>query len=338
MMPVWSLPVSIAVFVGSAFALLIVGIRFARVVDTLADRTGMGEAVAGAVLLGATTSLPGLITTVIGALVGNASFAVSNALGGIAAQTMFLALADLSYRRANLEHAAASVPNLIQGLVLIALGALAFIGMIVPELAAFGIHVVSPLLLLTYVGGLILTRRSHELPMWWPRRTLETRIDVPSTKDSDVPLVWLWSRFALMASVVATTGFLIGHAGISLVAETGIRGSVVGGLLTSVVTSLPELVTVVASVRIGALTLAVGDIVGGNTFDVLFLFAADIAYRSGPIYAAVDAGTQFLLALTLLMTAVLTMGLVAREKAGIGFEGVILLALYAAGVAVLVTI
>ena len=338
MLPIWSLPISVCMFAGSALVLLFVGIRFARVVDTLADRTGMGEALAGAVLLGATTSLPGLITTVIGALAGNASFAVSNALGGIAAQTMFLALADLSYRRANLEHAAASVPNLIQALVLIALGAQAFIGMIVPKLAVFGVHVISPLLVLTYVGGLVLTRRSHELPMWWPRRTRETRIDVPSTKDKNVSLMSLWGQFAWMAGIVAATGFLVGHAGLSLVEQTGVRGSVVGGLLTSVITSLPELVTVVASVRIGALTLAVGDIVGGNTFDVLFLFAADVAYLNGPIYAAVDAGTQFLLALTLLMTAVLTAGLVAREKAGIGFEGVILLALYAVGVVILINI
>ncbi len=338
MLPTWSLPVSIGVFTGSALILLFVGIRFARVVDTLADRTGMGEAVAGAVLLGATTSLPGLITTVIGAVGGNASFAVSNALGGITAQTMFLALADLTYRRANLEHAAASVPNLIQALVLIALGALAFVGMIVPQLAVFGIHVVSPLLLLTYIGGLVLTRRSHEVPMWWPRRTRETRVDVPSREKSDVSLTSLWVQFAWMAGVVAGTGFFVGQAGLSLVEGTGVRGSVVGGLVTSVITSLPELVTVVASVRIGALTLAVGDIVGGNTFDVLFLFVADLAYQTGPIYAAVDVGTQFLVALMLLMTAVLTVGLVARQRTGIGFEGITLLALYAAGVAVLLNI
>jgi cation:H+ antiporter len=65
------------------------------------------------VLVGAVTSLPGLVTSVVGAADGDASFAVSNSLGGIAAQTSFLALADLTYRRANLEHAAASLPNLL---------------------------------------------------------------------------------------------------------------------------------------------------------------------------------------------------------------------------------
>jgi cation:H+ antiporter len=42
-----------------------------------------------------------------------------------------------------------------------------------------------------------------------------------------------------------------------------------------------ELVTTIAAVRRGALQLAVGGIIGGNTFDTLFLTAADVSYREG---------------------------------------------------------
>jgi Ca2+/Na+ antiporter len=75
----------------AALVLGLGGVRFTRVVDRLADRTGIGEALAGAVLVGAVTSLLGLIASVVGAAEGNASFAVSNSLGGIAAQTALLA-------------------------------------------------------------------------------------------------------------------------------------------------------------------------------------------------------------------------------------------------------
>ncbi|NIV34835.1 MAG: sodium:calcium antiporter, partial [Anaerolineae bacterium] len=51
----------------------------------------------------------------------HAELAVSNALGGIAVQTFFLAIADMAYRRANLEHAAASAPNMLQNGLLISL-------------------------------------------------------------------------------------------------------------------------------------------------------------------------------------------------------------------------
>ena len=74
----------------------------------LADETGLGEAIFGAVLLGSATSIAGITTSVTAAVNALPSLAISNAIGGIAAQTVFLAVADITYRPANLEHAAAS--------------------------------------------------------------------------------------------------------------------------------------------------------------------------------------------------------------------------------------
>jgi cation:H+ antiporter len=84
------LGVVVAAFVGAAAVLVVLGSRFARVVDRIADRTGLGEAIAGAVLLGATTSLPGLITSIVAALEGQAGFAVSNSSGGSQRRPRFL--------------------------------------------------------------------------------------------------------------------------------------------------------------------------------------------------------------------------------------------------------
>ena len=57
----------------------------------VADRTGLGEAVVGGVLLGAATSFSGTIVSLTAALDGRASLAFSNGIGGIAAQTAFKA-------------------------------------------------------------------------------------------------------------------------------------------------------------------------------------------------------------------------------------------------------
>lgn len=89
-----------------------------------------------------------------------------------------------------------------------------------------------------------------------------------------------------------------------------------GGFFTAVSTSLPELVTAVAAVRQGALTLAAGDIIGGNAFDTLFLAVADVAYREGSIYHRITSEQVFIIALSIPLTAVLLMGLVRREKRG----------------------
>ncbi|MDJ0594293.1 MAG: hypothetical protein QNJ72_30680 [Pleurocapsa sp. MO_226.B13] len=104
-----SLPISVALFIFAAVVIASVGVKMSQVSDRLADLTGWGEAVMGAVFLGGSTSLSGIVTSVTAAAGGHAELAVSNAIGGIAAQTAFLAIADIFYKKANLEHAAASV-------------------------------------------------------------------------------------------------------------------------------------------------------------------------------------------------------------------------------------
>lgn len=313
-----------------------IGVRFTHLVDELADRTGVGEALAGAVLLGAVTSLPGLVTTITGAASGQADFAVSNAIGGIAAQTTFLVLADLAYRRVNLEHAAASLPNLVQTLLLLAMIGVVLVAVAGPEIAVLWLHPASVVLVVMYVYGLLLTQRVREQPMWRPRTTSDTVVDEPDTDGSTSrSLRSLWLSFAWMAATVGVLGYLVGRAGISVMEATGMSGSLVGGLFTSVITSLPELITVLTAVRIGATTLAVSDIVGGNTFDVLFIAAADLFFTGGSVYHDAGAGSVLLLALTVLLVSLLAAGLVTRERRFIGFEGIAILVAYAAGVVAL---
>lgn len=334
-MPWTPSPTTAAVLLAVAAVVLgLGGTRFTRVVDRLADRTGMGEALAGAVLVGAVTSLPGLVTSIVGAADGNPSFAVSNSLGGIAAQTAFLALADLTYRRANLEHAAASLSNLLQALLLITLVAVVLLAVAAPDVDVLGVHPATAVLPAVYLYGLRLTLAIGRDPLWSPIQTQETREDVPADEEQAGPaLARLWTEFGALALVVAGTGYVVAIAGLSLIEQTGLSSSFVGATLTAVVTSLPELVTVLVAVRIGALTLAVGNIIGGNSFDVLFVAAADVAYRDGSIYHAIDAGTEIVLAGVVLLTAVLAAGLVRRQRGGIGFEGVVILAVYAATLA-----
>lgn len=336
-LPLWAI---IAAFSAAAGVLLGVGSRFASVVEEIANRTGLGEAIAGAVLLGATTSLPGLLTSTIAAAEGQAGFAVSNSIGGIAAQTTFLAVADIAYRRVNLEHAAASLPNMLQSVVLIMMVATVVFARGTPEVTVLGVHPASALLVVVYLYGLRMARQERDNPMWEPTQTDETVVDEPEgddAEDTDTSMTALWSRFAVMAAVVALSGFVIARSGLALAEVTPLSGTVVGGLFTSVASSLPELVTVIAAVRIGALTLAVSDIVGGNIFDVLFVSAADVAYRQGSIYHALRDQDLFLLALTLMLTAILTAGLIHRQRKGIGFEGLAILALYIGGFVMLFT-
>ncbi|MFC4560634.1 sodium:calcium antiporter [Nocardiopsis mangrovi] len=329
--------VSLLVLAGSAAVLVVVGGPFTRLVDRLADRTGMGETLAGFILIGAVTALPGLVTSVLGAARGDPEFAMNNALGGIALQTTFIALADLFYRRANLEHAAASLPNLLAPVGLSIMLATVLAAGAGPQPSLFGVHPASVLLVLMYWAWLRLSQQVRRHPMWRLERTAQTRPDVPdpASHRPGESLARMWVSFAAMAAVVSGTGYVIGEAGLSLAAETGLSGGVVGALVTGVVTSTPELVTVLYAVRIRALHLAIGDIIGGNGFDVLFLSASDIAYRHGSIYAAINREVILVTAIGIILNLLVAAGLIRRDERGIGFEGIAMFAVYICGMAAL---
>lgn len=325
------------IFVACACIIGVLGTRMATYADTIADRTRFGEALAGSVLLGAGTSIAGIVTSISTAANGAPDLSVANALGGIAAQTMFLAIADIAYREVNLEHAGASLVNLGQAAVLILLVALPIMAWAAPPYAILGINPLTPVLVGTYLIGLHNAHRIHEEPMWIVRKTDATRSEDDDEPDTTQPLWVVAALFAALVALVGFTGWVVGEAGITLSRRLGISEGVVGALGTAIVTSLPELVTTVAAVRRGALQLAIGGIIGGNMFDALFVAAADIAYRDGSIYNAISDRTVFWMGLVIAMTAILLIGLLRRERQGpgqIGWESVLLIAIWLTGASV----
>lgn len=328
----------IALFAAAAAVIATAGVWMVSTADRLADRTRLGEAITGAVFLGIATSLSGTITSVTAAADGFPALSVSNAVGGIAVQTFFLALADIWYRQANLEHAAASLTNLTQCGVLMALLSVPLIALSLPAVTVWHVHPASALLVAGYLLGLRLVHSVQTEPLWGPAKTAETRPDEPQEPAGGKPLVWLLARFLILVTALTVAGFAIARSGEALALRTGMSQTLVGVLLTAVVTSLPELVTTVAAVQRGALTLAVGGIIGGNTFDVLFLTLSDAAYRDGSIYHAIGRPEQFVISLTLLLTAIILLGLLRRETYGfanIGFESLLVIVVYAAGIGAL---
>ena len=329
---------NICIFALTAAAIAVGGVLLTVRADIIADRSGWGEAITGGVLLGASTSISGAMTSMAAAAADHPDLALSNAVGGIAAQTAFLAVADLTYRKANLEHAAASTTNLFQAALLILLLSLPVMTVMLPALTVAHLHVASPVILIVYLLGLRASARSRQLPMWQPVQTGETRRDDPEERSLEGPGdASLYAQFAALVVLLSVAGIVIAHSGLVISRETSISESVVGALLTAVTTSLPELVTTLVAVRRGALQLAVGGIIGGNTFDVLFLVLSDASYTKGSIYHAADAGFLFWCVMGIIMTSVLLLGLIRRERHGpgnIGFESVFIFLIYGAGVCV----
>ncbi|MFD6952841.1 cation transporter [Nocardiopsis sp. TSRI0078] len=339
--PPWPLGWSAGLFVLVAVVTVVASVRMAALGDVLADRTGWGEAVFGAVFFGLATSLSGIVMTAVSASVDHPGLAYSNAVGGIAAQTLALAVADFFYRRANLEHAAASSANLLFCCMLIGLLTLAMLTAFGPDVVLVGVHPASVGLVLFYAGGLWLIQKEHKHPMWRAVRTTETVVDVPEDGGGEragARTSVLWARFLVVGAVVAVGGWALARAAATIVEATGLNAGLVGAVAMGAVNALPETVAAVAAVRRGAMTLAVAAVIGGNSLDVLNLAVGDAFYRRGSLFHAATADELFLTAGALLMTVVLLAGLILRQVRGwgrIGFEGVLLIVVYAGIVGVL---
>ncbi|KAB8162155.1 cation transporter [Streptomyces sp. 3MP-14] len=335
----WPLGWSVALFLAAGLLTVVGSVRLATLGDVLADRTGQGEALFGAVFFGLVASLSGIVMTAVSAADHHPDLAYSNAVGGIAAQTLAVAAADAAYRRVNLEHAAASLPNLLFGCLLIGLLGLALMGSFSPDVTVAGVHPVSVVMVAFYWGGLrLISDRSR--PMWVAVRTTNTVPDRPQVEEATRGRRTgsLWAEFLGIAGAVVVGGWVVARAAETFVALTDLRAGFVGAVLMGVVNALPETVTAIAAVRRGAVTLAIAAVIGGNCLDALNLVVGDLAYRGGSLYHAAQPDQLFLTAGALVMTTVLLGGLLVRQERGwlrLGFDGVLLIVLYAATVVVL---
>lgn len=327
-----SLSLAVVVFLISSLVIVFAGTSLTRHADALADKTGLGEAFVGAVFLGGVTSVAGIITSVVAAYNHHPELAISNAIGGIAVQTVFLSVADISYSKANLEHASASLTNLMQGVLLIGLLSLVLLGVYSPDITVFNVHPLSIGIIIVYLAGTRMISVASEKPLWGPKITISTVKDVPNKANiQKIKLRTLIVKFAFLSILVSAAGYAIGMSGIAIADNTALSEGFVGTMFTAVATSFPELIVSLAAVRQRALTLAVGNIIGGNSFDVLFVAFSDIAYQEGSILHNITTDQTFIIALTMLMASILIMGLLHRQRKGfanIGWESAAIIGLY----------
>jgi cation:H+ antiporter len=113
---------------------------------------------------------------------------------------------------------------------------------------------------------------------------------------------------------------------------TGLGGTFVGTTLVAFSTSLPELVSSLAALRMGAPDLAIGNIFGSNVFNMVLLLPIDIAY-SGPLFADVSPVHALTGMAVIVITSLVVMGQlyqVERRVRLVEPDGVLILALVVA--------
>ncbi len=92
----------------------------------------------------------------------------------------------------------------------------------------------------------------------------------------------------------------------------GWTSTFIGALFLAAATSLLELVVTLSAIRIGALDMAIANLLGSNLFNMVVLAIDDLAYADGPLLSHVSGAHSLTVLTGLLMTGILTVGLVYR--------------------------
>jgi Ca2+/Na+ antiporter len=100
----------------------------------------------------------------------------------------------------------------------------------------------------------------------------------------------------LMLGIVAM-GVLIGDR---LAATTGLSRTFVGNLFLALTTSLPEIAASLAAIRLAAIDLAIGNVLGSNLFNITLFFVYDLADRGGNSWASLNNANGFAAVMTII--------------------------------------
>lgn len=285
------------------------GYRLSESADRIARAMGLTGGWIGLTLLATVTSLPELASGISAVtLVDAPNLAVGNALGACVFNLLFLVVIDAVQRRTPLYTQASAAHLLSAAFGVVMLGLVA-IGLLLAERAPALLHLgyYSPALLALY----LLALRSvfaHE-------QALRQPAPAPAAAAEDGPSLQLARRrFAVAALVVLAAGMWLPSLGNQLAQAMGWNRSFVGTLFMALVTTLPEMAVTLAALRMGALDMAIGNLLGSNLFNVVVLAADDLFYLQRPLLADVSPVHASTAVAAMVMTGLVMIGLIMRPR------------------------
>lgn len=299
-----------------AIALLIVGfVMLTKGADwfvdgssALAFRLGIPQLVIGLTIVAMGTSAPEAAVSITSALKGNEGITVGNVVGSnIMNILLILGIASVIVPLAVQKSTRMiEIPYMIAITVLF--GVLGYTGETVTRVEG-GILWIAFLIYLGYL-------------LWMAKKGKED--NEPDEKQKSLPVQLLMILAGLICIVLGSDFVVDGATEIAKV--IGISERIIGLTIVAFGTSLPELVTSIAAARRGNADIAIGNIVGSNVFNILF-----VAGTSALISPIVFESKFVLDTAVATATAVLLLVCVCNKESKLKRSGgIIMLAAYAA--------
>lgn len=345
-----SSPLLVVVFAAAAVATWAAGVALSKSTDALDKRFGFGEALGGIVLLAVAGSLPELAITVSAAAKGNLGLAAGNLIGGIAVQTLVLVVCDyFASRTQSLTFLVGSLIPVLEGSLVIFVVCGVLMGSLLPESVAIGPMSPASLgIVIAWVAGVYAIDTARKAQRW--------KVEMPGSRpgrrtrrashpeEKPTPMTESTSRavvtFVVASAVTLVAGVFLEVSGSDLAGRAHITGVIFGATVLSVATALPEISSGIAAVRLGDNELAVADIFGGNSFQVVLFLVADLIAMK-PVLPTAGNQNAWLAVLGIALTVIYVYGVVIRREGVVlrlGRDSLLAIAVFGLGIAGLVAV
>ena len=295
------------VFLITAVLIVLAATQLAKYGDIIAIRTKMGGMFIGLLLLAGATSLPEVLTSISSLQQNAPNLAAGNMLGSNTFNMLLLAIIDIAFRNQRILRKAALKHAVTGSLTVFLIGLVVFFMLADIDIKIGFVGLDSLIIIAFYVLAVKLIHKDSQ------RSTISTEtVDVPA--NTPTLLRGIIGFLLAAGALIVITPIMVKNANI-IAESTGLGTTFIGTTLVALVTSLPELVTTLAAIKIGAADMAIGNLFGSNMFNMFAMGLTDIFYTQGRFLEVIDPSFLLIGIVGLLLTCMGLIGnLIKLEK------------------------
>ena len=292
------------------FVLLLKGADFfVEGSSSIAKRLRVPSLIIGLTIVAMGTSLPECAVSISAAIAGNTGVAVGNAVGSNIFNLMVVCgvcalFCPLTVSRDTLT---GEFPfSVIVAVVLMIFG---WIGMTLGHIDGF-------ILLILFVGFLL----------WMIRSAQRARNENTDEDEYEIRPIWQCITYIVGgAAAIAAGGQLVVNAASAIAASFGMSQNLIGLTIVAFGTSLPELATSVVAARKHEVDMALGNVIGSNIFNILFVLGVAAA-----IHPMVFQMENIIDIIVLVVMSIIVLCFAWTKQKLVRWEGFTMLVMYAA--------
>ena len=286
----------------------------------IARRFRLPDIIVGATVVSIGTTLPEVMVSTTGALLGQGAMAYGNAIGSIICNTALIAAISVTCNPGPVNVKTMKMPVFFF-----------FTAAAVYCLAAYGLGTfprwLGIIMLAIFVVYLIANVRQG---LRYPEETAEEAESAKASRSLAMELVLL----VIGAALIAYGANLLVEHGTIIAQKLGVPETVIALTFVALGTSLPELITTITSLKKGHASLGIGNVIGANVFNLVLVsgMAVTIAPFDVPVGKLLlgrNASLVLDIPLMLLVMLLLTVPALTKKRLS-RWQGITLLCIYTA--------